>query len=836
MMKTKNEVLLTTAVLLTVSIAPLGANAEEAKPEEAKASEARSPIADLAAEHGGIAHWGEFEVGFRSYLWRQPRSAFPWQTPTSPANLNRNNDSKFEEYGNLPPGIFGEWLRLGAMTKDGSYGTEFTGENIGNNNQRYILDASKAGEHYFTAMWDQIPHLYNTSAQSIWNGVGTNFLTTPVSIPIGSATVLPTVAQMNAALAGKFNTIDIGIRRDKGTVAYRWTPDQNWDVRATYSNEKRSGTQQAGVVLTTNAAPGQQFQAPRPVDDTTQNAKLASQYFGPTPWGGHYNVNLAGGASLFENTWDSYTVQNPFYQPANAAVFPAFARVSLMPSNQAYNSTMTSGVDLPLKTRWNSTFQYMTMRQNEAFIPNTINTAINMPPVLGNPQPWTTAGLPASSLNGEINTILYNTLLTTQITPEWKSTVRYRFYDLDNQTPELLLPAYPIEDGSNTNATTGRTAYGMPRRALAYSYNKQNASEELQWRPWKWATLGTFVGWERWDRTHRDVNLTNEFIGKTSADFKIYDVAVLRSSVLYSERRYDKYDPVNNWFAAMFPIPNYVIPPNVNMVTPPINLYSPYQRQFDMANRDRRRANVSLDWTPFSVLTITPTAGAKFDDYRLNLNAGEVGLNKDHNWNAGIEGTVVLSPGNTVTLSYMHEIFDRKLYATTTAQSMFLPPGPRNGFLSDMHERVDTVMVSTNMELVPSTLDLKLSYAYSFGAEDWTAQNAPYTPVGTVPVVALCPGVTCLPFPTTSTNFQRADGTLRYTVDPQIVSKLGWIGEVFVKLRYVWERNSVNNWQQDLMSPYLYLIDTTYARMIEMGGTNPNYNVHRVQLSLAAKW
>jgi hypothetical protein len=167
---------------------------------------------------------------------------------------------------------------------------------------------------------------------------------------------------------------------------------------------------------------------------------------------------------------------------------------------------------------------------------------------------------------------------------------------------------------------------------------------------------------------------------------------------------------------------------------------------------------------------------------------------------------------------------------------MLLPGGARNGFFSDMYERVNTVMMASNVELVASVLDLKFSYAYSFGAENWSARNAPYTPAGTVAVAALCPGVTCLPVPTTTTNFQRADATLRYTVDPQVVAKLGWLGEVFVKCRYVWERNSVTNWQQDLMTPYLYLTDTTYARMIEMGGTNPNYNVHRVQLSLAAKW
>jgi hypothetical protein len=276
------------------------------------------------------------------------------------------------------------------------------------------------------------------------------------------------------------------------------------------------------------------------------------------------------------------------------------------------------------------------------------------------------------------------------------------------------------------------------------------------------------------------------------------------------------------------------------MVTPPTNLYSPYQRQFDVANRDRLRAVVSLPWKPINALTLTPTGSFRFDDYKINLNAGEVGLTKDHNWNAGIAGTYVFSPGNSITVSYMHEIFDRDLYATTTSQSMLLAPAARNGFFSNMYEKVDTVIISTAIDLVPGVVDFKFSYTYSHGSEDWSIQNSPYTPAGLLPLAGLCPGAgataACAPFPTTKTNFQRIDATLRHTVDPQLVAKLGWTGEVFLKLRYAWDHNNVSNWQQELMSPYLYLTDATYARMIEMGGTNPNYDAHRLQMSLAAKW
>ena len=41
-------------------------------------------------------------------------------------------------------------------------------------------------------------------------------------------------------------------------------------------------------------------------------------------------------------------------------------------------------------------------------------------------------------------------------------------------------------------------------------------------------------------------------------------------------------------------------------------------------------------------------------------------------------------------------------------------------------------------------------------------------------------------------------------VDKDFVTSLGLKGEVALKLRYAWERNSVTNWNNDTMQPYMY--------------------------------
>ena len=60
--------------------------------------------------------------------------------------------------------------------------------------------------------------------------------------------------------------------------------------------------------------------------------------------------------------------------------------------------------------------------------------------------PWNQVGaLPVQSLGGDINTLLSNNVITTQITPTLTSKLNYRYYNFDNQTPRSFSRAgYPM--------------------------------------------------------------------------------------------------------------------------------------------------------------------------------------------------------------------------------------------------------------------------------------------------------------------------------------------------------------------------------------------------------
>jgi hypothetical protein len=190
-------------------------------------------------------------------------------------------------------------------SSNGLYQADVWARNVGYRDQQYIADLSKAGEQYLTFGWDQTPHLYSTSALTLYNGVGSNALTLPsglsnqLFVASGNTNPIttPNAAKVKAIIDGNVHQTDIGIKRDTGAVEYRYTPTDNWDFRADYANMHRSGTQVEGVVFSPGTS-GSRADAPKPIDDTTQNFGASGEYIGTSPWNQKFNLAAYGGLDL----------------------------------------------------------------------------------------------------------------------------------------------------------------------------------------------------------------------------------------------------------------------------------------------------------------------------------------------------------------------------------------------------------------------------------------------------------------------------------------------------------------------------------------------------------
>ena len=763
----------------------------------------------------GIDYHGAAEFGWNFFIDRPPNAAGAC-TVTSVANpaaknpngvnptgifcpggFNTGGDTraKFEEYGSIPSGPTFDFFTASAATKNGLYFADIWAQNVGRNNQSYLVDAGKAGVAYFEFGFDQTPHLYSTSAVSIWGGSPTA-LTTPFNFGINPASTFATQNAINNAILAGAGITSIGIERSTVYGSYRATPTPDTDFRVEYSGTRREGTQlQWGIIEQGFGSPA--LQMPRPVADTTQNVAASGEYVGTTFWGTKYNVKAGYAASIYQDDNSMFTFQNPFGN--GTAANPSFGFLSTPPNNNAQAFTVTSGVDLPFRSRYMSTISYNMMRQNDAFGPETVNAACcgpGGPPVL------------PGSLNGAINTLTINNVLNTQLTDDLKSTAKFRYYDFDNQTPAVIVPTYVLAD------VQLKTPPDVPRQSVEISYIKSNASEDLAWRATNWLTLGAVGAWERWDRDHMDANVTNEWSGKFYANAKTWDIGTLRSSVEFDSRRYETYDYLD-----------YVA--RVAYLNPGENVNSSLMRMFDMANRDRIKGNLLWQIDFPGGFSITPNVGLRLDNYALDPTIGTFGVQSDDMWNAGADIAYTFTRGVTFLASYNREEHREGLFGAQGGT--IIGTGvttTNNSYMAQMNDFVDVFLVGANFELVPERDDFKFTYTLVHDREVWNTG-----------IVTALPGQPSnfSQYPDVINNFQRIDAVYKHRFDPDWVRKAGFTGDVVAKLRYTWERNAVANWQ-DVSTPDVWFYDQGANRMLSMAAINPNYNVQMLVASLAVKW
>jgi MtrB/PioB family decaheme-associated outer membrane protein len=743
------------------------------------------PVKGPLVQTDAVPYWwfhGSVEAGGRDFLNDPQRGNMTSNAPTAPAGepgVQGRSLAKYYEYSDVRPGPFANvWLSAG--TSDGLYQFDVGGKNIGYKDQRYWLGASKAGQLYFNFMWDQSPHLYSTSAYTIYN-VNSNALTLNPCAASAPAKITA------ATLAPCATPTDIGIKRDTASGDVRWTPNDAWDIRTEYSHLSRTGTQ-VGMNIGGTAVTSQ---IPKPVDDTTQNYGLNGEYAGTSPWGQRMVLKFAyNGSTYTENlNGDFFTIQS------SNTTQPNGARQSVWPSNNANGFSGTAALDLPWKSRYVGTASYTMMRQNDAFMPNSTST----------PTP-----LPFSSLNGAINTLLINNQLTTKITSDLTSKLTYRYYDFQNDTPELFLNTFN-RDYSASSETVN---------SLSMAYTKQNAGEDLNWRPAKEWNLGIAYGFERYDWTRVDVNATNENSGRVYGDWKPMTWFTLRASGSYGVRRADNYDYLNH-------VGLFQWGPGCPGVTcDGSELYSSTYRQLMISNRDLWKATVSGDLAVIHNVTFTPFV--KYVESKYGVDpATQQGLQDSRKWSAGADITYVMNPNTSFMVGYMDEWGSQLMFGVNCTTSGTGTPNPCLGpqTLTNDTTTVHTFTAAARYGVIPQKLDTELRYTLSNGVDNLNLFGSGSNFTAGVPSQGG-------QFPQNRTWFQRLDATAVYKFDKEQVAALGWKGDIKAKLHYAWERNAEDNWANDPLTPYNLVVNSN----LWLGWNNPNYNVHMLSGSIVASW
>jgi len=698
---------------------------------------------------------GSVELGGRAYIDR----------PTD------KQSGKFEEYRDIPQGLFLEDLRLRLSTKDDRYLFEFKAKEAGEEDQNFLLRSSRLGFYEFEFEWDQIPHIYSTTGRMLSTEASRGVFTLP--------SPRPPLADHDSAP----RLDEIGLRWDTARLSLSLTPTPEWDLKAEYTRINKDGDRPIGMSFAGGGGPSLEILEPieQTVHDFKVSASLARE---------NWQLQFTYTFSLFENSLDGVIADNPTvglttdgaFDPATGVSTPSRGRIALAPDNTAHTWTLAGGVNLPLRTRVNAALSYSWRLQNQDFLPHTINPGLV---AFAGSQ----LDLPKSSLDGDVRILLFNLNATSRPLNPLTLTARYRVYDYNDQTDEIIFSGRVDAD---------RTFDVEDTRATRFPYTKHNAGMDARWRILTPLAFTVGMGWERWDRTdkHREAPITDEFMPKASLDYTPTDWMLLRATYAPSFREINDY----NSFAHVAHVS--LEEPGLGTGTQHFRL-----RKFDEANRDRQRGDLLLQLTPLDTLTTSLTYSIRKDDYTHSF----LGLQKDDSWAAGIDVTWTPHERLSMSASYVREESLAQLRSKYRAAAQL--DNPTYDWVARNSDAIDTFGAGVNATLIPRVLDLGLNWNFSYALWRMKAFN-PLTPT---PAAA---SATAVNFPAIEDTLNRLEAFLRYHFWKNWTAKLQYVFESFQK----------TDFRTD------HLLPSEGTTNIFLGNDLKNYDTHILALTLGYRF
>ena len=739
---------------------------------------------------------------------------------TASALNNIDDSSKFKEYRDFNPVAGDATIDFGK----GSYYLEFRAKDIAEDDQNYKFRMGRYGKYKIELIHDAIPHRFANDAKLIYSGKGTGTLTVDDTMQstLAGLTTSTTPTQL-AELTNYVNsasTTDLELTRRNTKVNVDVTAFYPFKLRVEVGKEIREGERPFG---TTFGGFSNIVEIPEPIDYETDQLKVSAEYIKDS-----FYLNANYYLSTFHNNIDTLTVDNPLRaegNDANAAGSGSKARFDLYPDNRYQNASLTGSVYLPLKSRLAATASWGKMEQDDSFIPFTVNTATTNTTVGECASPSTTACLPKSSLDGGVNTTLYNALLTSRPLNFMNLKAKYRYYDYDNKTESITFPGYVRYDGAWQATLGDATAI----ENLPTGYKKTTAGIDLGFDVATATTLTLGYTNDRTERTHREVKDQKDNIYKASLDTMPFEWLDLRTSYEKSKRDgdYDYMVPFEEEFTT--------VTTSGLIYTPQL----PWLRKYDEADRDRDRIQLIATVYPTDSISLTGTYIQGKDDF----SNSPFGLTEDNHQIYSIDGDYTVNERLNFYAFYSHEKYDSGQRSrqwrntTTTAPTGCTQNGTGNtGECTDPYSAVTTYDSPSNWEaenedkvdtyggglkvgIMPEKLDLDLTYSYSksdgkvklssaVGADNDVDPNN-WTPV----------------------DFTEVDDTKLHTLNAK--AKYRFTKNLSFVVGYMWEKFDIDDFNLNGFSNVPTTTTGTTQNIVLMGTLPKNYEVNIAYTKLA---
>jgi MtrB/PioB family decaheme-associated outer membrane protein len=464
-------------------------------------------------------------------------------------------------------------------------------------------EGGQQGRYWANIGYDQLSRYQYDDTKFIFNGLGSSSLTVkPGSVPATGIVQPPA----SAALISGFETFEIKQERDIFRLGGGLYLGKDWKISVNYRQDNRDGSKLIGSVMGSTGGNPRSVIIPYDLNDQTQQVEVRADWTGKQG-----QLNLSYWYSKYSNDAPSLTWQNPYALVAGTVAgvgYPTgFGRLGLMPDNDFHQVQATGGWNFTPTTRMTGTLAYSIMKQNDAFLPYTINTqTLAVPPV----------ALPRSSLNGEIKNTLFDvSLLTRPFTP-LSLKLNYQYRNHDNNTPSDVY-AYVGGDVA-AQPTAAAVAAGANNGAIRR--NLPPGTEENKFRidgDYKLAQRTLLRGWYQYAKINYE-EAADELRSNTSNNLFGAELRRVMSETwtgalryVYDQRRGSDFS-VTRPYVASYTAGTVAANPVDNVTT---------LRQFFMADYNKSTVGATATITPMEQVTL----GVRADYYQVDYKGPDCG-------------------------------------------------------------------------------------------------------------------------------------------------------------------------------------------------------------------
>jgi MtrB/PioB family decaheme-associated outer membrane protein len=748
-----------------------------------------------------------------------------------------NDSSKLQQYETVPTGV--TLFDVNFAWKNASkYFMKFDGNKLGLDDQFAAFEGGKKGFWNLHLSLNQNPRWFSNKAETLYNESSPGVF----NLSDGMRTALQRIwspAKTDPAAPANSNDnrfwsvrdymngahpVDLRYVRKTGVVGLDLTPLENWTFKASYQRETRNGSQP----LDFTAGPGIDEVA-NPINYTTEDTRAEVEYAKK-----RFFINGMFTYSLFHNDVLYTTVDNPvrlnntdffWTAPVTNTTANATARLWNAPDNKAISFDVTGGYQLPNHHKITLTASRMTMRVDQALIPQATNPNLNLATTSADYGKFTLTP-EYDSVNPRLNQTLLMANFSGNPHPKFGYSVFYRSFDVKDQT----LSPYTFHSTVNSDGGASYSATGITSAEDARGYGTGQLKVEGHFTPARGLRIGVNAG-----------HLKSSYEDRNFVDVRDTTVGVTL-------------DANHNWvslhggYTSLKRNPGAEDPDEAAEGTTGGRLDINAEMK-DVAKQDSKLYN--------AVLTLTPVDKAALSFSVQGINSSfpdtSIGLSKSTMTNYGIDVVYAFTDKFSLNGGYIYETYhmDSNFWygANGTVQNP-VATNVEDKYFNKIVDKVDTFSAGFRWNVAPGRVDVGSDYDYSKGRSD---SGFTITPGG------VAGGDLLFPTNTTTVNFAQ----FQYLNYPQVFNATGiwktWFNyhvreNVTLGVLYWRQKFDQADWAYDGLAPYMLpgaslyattpgAVSTLYPQMdpsanraLFLGATVPNYNANIVRVSIGYRF